>query len=159
MRGKARAQFVTVPVANAHCPSADFHYFPLQFESFLESFSFTFPLFPYLSSILGAAGAGDLPSLAAPVMATPLAPLAPAAPPLAPLAPLAAPAAAQAPVEPLQTPGSAVQLQEAAQLRGGICSTTVIVMPMYSKCGGLACTNHCNSLDRSSSVICLQASL
>jgi hypothetical protein len=58
------------------------------------------------------------------VMATPLAP---PAQPLSPLAPLAAPAAAQAPVVelPLQTPGSAVQLQEAAQLRGGLCGTNV----------------------------------
>lgn len=79
-------------------------------------------------------GAGDLPSLAAPVMATPLAPAAPPlAPATAPLAPLAAPAAAQAPVElPLQTPGSAVQLQEAAQLRGG----PVPMVPWYSGIGG-----------------------
>lgn len=90
-------------------------FFHLQFAS---SLSFIF-------HPAAAAGAGDLPpSLAAPVMATPLAP---PAQPLSPLAPLAAPAAAQAPVVelPLQTPGSAVQLQEAAQLRGGLCGTNV----------------------------------
>ena len=165
MPGKARAKTVS------QCPFC--HGFLLFFHlQFASSLSFIF-------HPAAAAGAGDLPpSLAAPVMATPLAP---PAQPLSPLAPLAAPAAAQAPVVelPLQTPGSAVQLQEAAQLRGGRCGTNVTKWSTkWHKCGTKSDTQViqmysisdnekewtclCQSLDMSdmwSSVICLPASL